>query len=142
MKLLQKSLLFASLLAVGTGVASIPEITSGNGVAQAATIKDPVPNGFYYRVSKDTLIKATDVNILTKDTQTDSSMITTATQNDFRLEVTVSKAPLYNLKGDKLSRHLAKGTVCTIGSQVAFNNSTYYKVSQHSFLQSHDSTWL
>jgi len=142
MKLLQKSLLFASLLAVGTSVASIPELTTGNGTAQAATVTNATPDGFYFLVSKDRLIKACDVKILTKDTQTDADMITTDTQNDFRLEVNVPKAQLYNLKGDKVSHHLSKGTVCNIGSQVAFDNSTYYKVSKHSFLQSHDSTWL
>lgn len=147
MKLLQKSLLFASLLAVGTSIASIPELTTGNGTAQAATVTDATPDGFYFLVSKDRLIKArlikaSDVKILTKDTQTDADMITTDAQNDFRLEVNVPEAQLYNLKGDKVSHHLSKGTVCTIGSQVAFDNSTYYKVSKHSFLQSHDSTWI
>lgn len=39
MKLIQKSLVFASLLAVGTGVTSIPEIASSVTTVQAASTK-------------------------------------------------------------------------------------------------------
>ena len=146
MKLLQKSLLFASLVALGSGVASIPALTTGNVIAQAATTtttKNLKADGFYYRVSKDRLVKASDVQILNKDDQTDSSMIVTDTPNDFRLEVTVKKADLYNLKGEKVSEHLAQGTVCTIGNEDAFTQSTYYKASSKAKLvQLNDSSWL
>ena len=147
MKLLQKSLLFASLLAVGTGIASIPAITSGNGTAQAATTsttttKNLTANGFYYRVSKNRLVKASDVQILTEDDQTDSNMIETDTPNDFRLQVTTPKADLYNLKGQKVGKSLSKNTICTIGSQDAFTQSTYYKTSKNKLVQVNDSTWL
>ncbi|WP_338232155.1 hypothetical protein [Companilactobacillus muriivasis] len=146
MKLLQKSLLFASLVALGSGVASIPALTTGNGIAQAATTtttKNLTADGFYYRVSKDRLVKASDVQILTKDDQTDSSMIETDTPNDFRLEVTVKKADLYNLKGEKVSDHLTKGTVCTIGNEDEFTQSTYYKASsKDKLVQLNESSWL
>jgi len=146
MKLLQKSLLCASLLAIGSGITSIPAITMGNGTAQAATktttTKNLTANGFYYLVSKDRLVKASDVKILTKDDQTDSSMIDTDTPNDFRLEVTTPTAHLYNLKGKKLSKCVTKGTVCTIGSEDAFTHSTYYKTSKDKLVQLNDSSWL
>lgn len=146
MKLLQKSLMFASLLVVTTGAVSIPAI-SGNGVVHAAStqttkIKNLTADGFYYRVSKDQLIKASDVEILTNDNETDANMIETAVANNFRLQVTVKKAPIYNLKGKKTNKCLTKDTVCTIGSQDAFNNSTYYQTSKNKLVQVNDSTWL
>jgi len=80
---------------------------------------------------------------LNKDDQTDSSMIETDTPNDFRLEVTVKKADLYNLKGEKVSDHLTKGTVCTIGNEDEFTQSTYYKASsKDKLVQLNESSWL
>lgn len=141
MKLTKKMLLLTSLLIIGTGVTSIPALTDTAQAATTTSYKDLTPQGFYYRVGKDELVKASDVKILTKDTQTDSSMIETDSPNDFRLETT-TKAVLYNLKGQKLSKHLAEGTVCSIGSADAFTHSTYYKESKDKLVQVNDSTWL
>lgn len=146
MKLLQKSLLFASLLAVGTGVASIPTITNGNGTAQAATTtkstKKMTANGFYYRVSNDRLVKANDVMILNRDEQTDSSVSESNTPYTFRLEVATPKADLYNFEGKKVGKSLAQGTVCTIGDSAALTQSTYYKTSKDKLVQIKDNSWL
>ncbi|WP_057880867.1 SLAP domain-containing protein [Companilactobacillus kimchiensis] len=142
MKLLQKSLLFATIIGVGAGVTSIPTINNGNVTVQAATIKNMTANGFYYKVAKDKFIKASDVEILNKDTQSDANMIQTDSENDYRLEVTTPKAKLYNLKGKEIDHKLAKGTVCKIGTQASFDNSTYYKIAKDKLVQSHDSSWL
>ncbi|GEO79773.1 hypothetical protein FD29_GL000062 [Companilactobacillus mindensis DSM 14500] len=146
MKLLQKSLLFASLLAVGTSVASIPTITNGNGTVQAATTtkttKHMTADGFYYRVSNDRFIKASDVMILNENNQSDSSTFEDVTPDTFKLEVVSPKADLYNLEGKKVGKPVAQGTVCTVGSSAAFAQSTYYKVAKDKLAQVRDSSWL
>lgn len=128
MKLVQKSLLFASLFAIGVGATTIPVITSGNGAAQAATIvKGTTANAYYFKIGKNKFVKSADVKIITKDTQTDANMISTIAANDFRVEVNVPKAQLYNKKGEKIGKCLTQGTVCNLGNQDAFYNKTYYK---------------
>ncbi|CAJ1189957.1 SLAP domain-containing protein [Companilactobacillus nantensis] len=141
MKLTQKTLLLTSLLVIGTGVTSIPALTDTVQAATTTSYKNLTPQGFYYRLSKDEFVKASDIKILTKDTQTDDSMIETASPNDFRLETTTT-AHIYNQKGQKLSKTLSQGTVCSIGSQDAFTQSTYYKTSADKLTQVNDSTWL
>lgn len=128
MKLVQKSLLFASLFAVGAGATTIPVITNGNGAVQAATVvKGTTANAYYFKVGKDEFVKSDDVKIITKDNQTDEDMVSTIEANDFRLEVNVPKAQLYNKKGEKIGKCLTQGTVCNLGNQDAFYNKTYYK---------------
>ncbi|WP_162894265.1 hypothetical protein [Companilactobacillus musae] len=142
MKLIQKSLLFASLVAVGASITTIPIISSKTIEAASTSYENLNTTGFYYRIANDKLIKASDVKVITDDTQEDSNMISTAVANNFRLEVTVPKASLYDLKGNKLTHHLTKDTICPIGSRDAFYNSTYYKVSKDKMIQVSDSTWL
>jgi hypothetical protein len=141
MKLTKKTLLLTSLLIIGAGATAIPTLTDTVQAATSTSYKNLTPQGFYYRVGDDELIKASDVKILAKDTQTDSSMIETDSPNDFRLEVT-TKTSLYNLKGQKLSKQLTAGTVCSLGSADAFTHSTYYKESKGKLVQINDSTWL
>lgn len=150
MKLLQKSLLFASLLGIGAGVTSIPTITNSNITVQAATkkssktssVKDLTSHQFYYRLSKDEFVKASDVKILTNDNQNSSGDVAYIEAEDFRLQVVPSKANLYNKDGKKLSRHLTQGTVCTIGSQDKFDESTYYQKSDKKLAQVNSSTTI
>ncbi|MFC6175417.1 hypothetical protein ACFQAV_01120 [Companilactobacillus huachuanensis] len=143
MKSLNKVILFASLLAIGTGITSIPAVT---GTVQAAsntsTFKNKTPDGFYYRVGKNELVKASDIKIVTKNDQSDADMIETDTPNDFRLVVTTPKTSVYNLKGKKLTKHLSEGTVYSIGNQDEFTQITYYKSSKDKIVQVNDSTWL
>ncbi|KRK99389.1 hypothetical protein [Companilactobacillus futsaii] len=141
MKLVQKSLLFASLFAVGMGATTIPIVTNGNGAVQAATVvKGTTANAYFFKVGKDKFVKGEDVKILTNDNQTDEDMVSTIEANDFRLEVNVPKAQLYNKKGEKIGKCLTQGTVCKIGNQSAFYDKTYYKDFKGNISQMNNST--
>ncbi|WP_119318198.1 hypothetical protein [Companilactobacillus formosensis] len=141
MKLVQKSLLFASLFAIGMGATTIPVVTSGNGSAQAATVvKGTTANDYFFKIGKDKFVKGEDVKILTNDNQTDEDMVSTIEANDFRLEVNVPKAQLYNKKGEKIGKCLTQGNVCKIGDQSAFYDSTYYKDFKGNISQMNNST--
>lgn len=137
MKIIQKSLLFASLLSIGAGITSIPTITQSNITVQAATKKTSPSSStkcltadtLYYRVGHDKFISARDIKIITSD---DSSNMDheSLVANDFRLEVTSPKASLYTKSGKKDGKCLKKGTICKIGNQDTFSEHTYYKSSK------------
>lgn len=143
MKLLQKGLLFASLLSVGASVVSVPLI-SGNGEVQAATTdySKVSGDGFYYRLDNSEYIKASDVKVLSEDTEEDANKITTNIPTNFRLKVTASKARLYNNKGKELHRTLDKNTIYDIGSQFSFNDRTYFKYSKDELTKVNQSIWV
>jgi len=145
MKIFQKSLLFASILSIGIGATSIPEITNGNENVQAATksnSKNMVDNDFYYRISKNRLVKASSVKIITENTEASPNMVNTNMPNKFQLKVTTPNASTYSLKGKKLSYNLKKGTTISFGTQAKFYNSSYYRESKNKMIRITDSTWI
>ncbi|MQS76577.1 SLAP domain-containing protein [Companilactobacillus halodurans] len=142
MKLLQKSLLLASLVAIGTGISTVPAINQTT-IHATTTTSNLKSDGFYYHIGKDKFIKASDVKIITNDSQYDENMIETMVADDFRLQVTVPKAHFYNKDGKKLSHYVTKDTIYKIGNQDEFNQSTYYQASKKDKLTSvNDSSWL
>lgn len=143
MKLYQKSLLSAALLGLGMGISTIPAITAGNGIVQAASSNDLTnlnAEDFYYRISKNRFVKADDINILYKNEETDSGMIQTEVPNTFRLIVVKNNAPLYNLAGTKVHRKLSKDTIYDLGGEGTFMQRTYYRVSDGKLVQVDDSS--
>lgn len=143
MKLYQKSLLSAALLGLGMEISTIPAITAGNGIVQAASSNDITnlnAEDFYYRISKNRFVKADDINILYKNEETDSGMIQTEVPNTFRLIVVKNNAPLYNLAGKKVHRKLSKDTIYDLGGEGTFMQRTYYWASDGKLVPVDDSS--
>lgn len=145
MKLFGKGILYALIFLFGISLANASIFSTNYDNVQAATLRNKKrlsSRNFYYRISKNRLVKASDVKVITKIGRPDSNMVSTNIPNDFKLKITNPRTVVYKLNGEKTSKRLSKGKVIEIGDKSKWFNDSYYKNSKNKMIHVSDSTWI